>query len=239
MALNKNKNKNKNKSFTRTGLIFPANGWDPDMEAVAELPNFFEIQGWRDGLIGPPPGPARTRAELDDLLSLQQQLRNPAEWLIRKPEIELEATEDCPYIRRLLTPTPSGSFAGTDVLIRAMFTLGTIVGMHYKRKFMRPRPSQLEPRIWPPIGVPGWASYPSGHALQSFLVAKALAVVVGSDELADQLYKVAQRVAENREWAGLHYRSDTVAGEELAVAIFPRVMDAYRETFQSAAREWI
>jgi membrane-associated phospholipid phosphatase len=120
-----------------------------------------------------------------------------------------------------------------------MVTLGTVVGMYYKRKFMRPRPSQLEPRLRPIIDVPSWAAYPSGHAVQNFLVAKALAAVVGSDELADQLYKVAQRVAENREWAGLHYHSDTMAGEQLAVAIFPQVLDAYRETFQSAAREWI
>jgi hypothetical protein len=71
------------------------------------------------------------------------------------------------------------------------------------------------------------------------LVAKALATVVHSDEIGIELFKIARRVAENREWAGLHFASDTAAGEQLAFAIFPAVTDAFRETFQSAAREWI
>jgi len=227
-----------NKSLSKTGTTFPASGWDRDMEARIELPNFFEIQGWRDNLIDPPPGPDETANELEDLLEKQEKLQDPSEWLIRKPEIELEAKEDCPYIRRLLMPASSVSFSGTDVLIRAMFELGTIVGIYYKKKFMRSRPSQLEPRLRPIIDVPGWPAYPSNHALQYFLIAKALATVVHSDELSEQLFKIAQRVAENREWAGLHYCSDTEAGERLAFAIFPSVMDAYRETFQRAAREW-
>jgi membrane-associated phospholipid phosphatase len=120
-----------------------------------------------------------------------------------------------------------------------MSHLGTVVGCHYKKKFMRPRPSQLEPRLRPSLDVPAHAAYPSGHALQNFLIAQALAIVVQSDELTVELFNIAQRVAENREYAGLHYESDTIAGKQLAFAMFPAVQDAYRETFQSAAREWL
>jgi hypothetical protein len=239
MSLNKNKNKNKNKSLNKTGSIFPANGWDPEMEAVAELPNFFEIQGWRDLPLDPPPGPAQTKVELAELLNKQVQMQNPAFRQIRQPEIELEAGDDTPFYQRALTPTPSGSFAATSVLIDAMSHLGTVVGCHYKKKFMRPRPSQLEPRLRPSLDVPAHAAYPSGHALQNFLIAQALAIVVQSDELTVELFNIAQRVAENREYAGLHYESDTIAGKQLAFAMFPAVQDAYRETFQSAAREWL
>jgi hypothetical protein len=239
MSLNKNKNKNKNKSFNKTGSSFPANGWDAALEAVAELPNFFEIRGWRDLPLDPPPGPAQTKVELNELLKKQAQMRDPAERQIRLPEIQLEAERDTPYYQRVLTPTPSGSFAATGVLIDAMSELGTVVGCYYKKKFMRPRPSQLEPRLRPPIDVPAWAAFPSGHALQNFLIAQALAIVVHSDELTVQLFDIAQRVAENREYAGLHYESDTIAGKQLATVMFPMVLDAYRETFQSAAREWL
>jgi hypothetical protein len=239
MSLNKNKNKNKNKGFNKTGSIFPANGWDPGMEAVAELPNFFEIQGWRELPLDPPPGPAETKLELDELLKKQAHMQDPAERQIRLPEIVQEADENTPYYERVLTPTPSGSFAATNVLIDAMSQLGTVVGCYYKKKFMRPRPSQLEPRLRPSINVPAWAAYPSGHALQNFLIAQALATVVHSDELTVELFEIAQRVAENREYAGLHYESDTIAGKQLAIAMFPAVLDAYRETFQSAAREWL
>jgi hypothetical protein len=46
-------------------------------------------------------------------------------------------------------------------------------------------------------------------------------------------------VAVNREWAGLHYASDSAAGKKLARAVFPYVERAYRETFAAAAREWL
>jgi hypothetical protein len=239
MSLNKNKNKNKNKTFNKTGSSFPANGWDSALESVAELPNFFEIDGWRELRIDPPPGPARTRLELDELLNKQGQMQTLAVREIRLPEIQLEAGSDTPYYQRVLTPTPSGSFAATGVLIDAMSQLGTVVGCYYKKKFMRPRPSQLEPRLRPPIDVPAWAAYPSGHSLQNHLIALALATVVHSDELTTQLFEIAHRVAENREYAGLHYESDTVGGKQLATLMFPRVLESYRETFQSAAREWL
>jgi hypothetical protein len=239
MSLNKNKNKNKNKSLNKTGSTFPARGWDPGMEAFAELPNFFEILGWRDLPLEPPPGAAKTRAELDDLLDKQTEMQDPAFRQIRQAEIELEADDTTPFYQRVLTPTPSGSFSGTSILIDAMSQLGTVVGCHYKKKFMRPRPSQLEPRLRPSVDVPAWAAYPSGHALQNFLIAQALAVVTHSDEITVQLFNIAQRVAENREYAGLHYESDTIAGKQLATLMFPAVQDAYRETFQSAAREWL
>lgn len=239
MSLNKNKNKNKNKTFNKTGSTFPANGWDPALEAVAELPNFFEIPGWRDLALDPPPGPAQTAYELNQLVQKQVQMENPAVRQIRLPEILLEAEQNTPYYQRVLTPTPSGSFAATSVLIDAMSQLGTVVGCYYKKKFMRPRPTQLDPSLRPLIDVPAWAAYPSGHAVQNFLIAQALATVVHSDELTVQLFDIAQRVAENREYAGLHYESDTIAGKQLATLMFPMVVDAYRETFQSAAREWL
>lgn len=239
MALNKNKNKNKNKSFARPGTVYPANGWEVEMEAVAELPNFFEISGWRDLTLPPPPGPDHTAVELAEVLRKQEKMQTVPERILRLPDIQLEATEESPKVRRALTPTPSGSYAGTNVLIQAMFQLGTVVGCFYKKKFMRPRPSQLDPRVRPSIDVPAWAAYPSGHALQYFLIAKALSAVVHNDELTVELFKIAQEVAENREWAGVHYESDTAAGRHLAILMFPAVLDAYPETFQSAAREWI
>ena len=209
------------------------------MEAVAELPNFFEISSWRDLLTEPPPGPRETRKELDTLLENQEKrLSDLFFWLVHQPEIEFEQSNETPKFRRMLNPTPSGSYASTNVLIQAMFQLGTIVGGYYKRRFMRPRPSQLEPRLRPTIGVPSHAAYPSNHSLQNHLIANALSTVVQNDEITVQLFKIAKGVAENREYAFVHYPSDTEAGKRLALAMFPAVLDAYRETFQSARREW-
>ena len=241
MAFSKSKSKSKSKSFSKTTGSYPVDGWQTDMEAVTELPNFFETPGWRDVLIDPPPGPVETRKELDDLLVKQETLRKaPEQWRIRKPEIELEAVQDNPYFGRLLLfGNGSGVYPNTYVLMQAMVQLGFIVVCQYKKRFLRPRPSQLEPKLRPLIDVPAHASYPSGHSLQYHLVAKALASVIHSHETSEQLFLVADRIAENREWAGLHYRSDSEAGARLASEIFPFVQQAYTETFRNAAREWI
>ena len=148
----------------------------------------------------------------------------------------MEAQDENPYFNRMLN---FDAHPASYVLMQAMFELGTILAAHFKKQFMRLRPSELEPRLRPMIGVPRHAAYPSGHALQYYLVAKALASVVRSHEMGTELFEIARRVAENREWAGLHFPSDTEAGKEIAFAVFPQVVDTYSETFDAARREWL
>jgi hypothetical protein len=54
------------------------------------------------------------------------------------------------------------------------------------------------------------------------LIKQALTEVFASagDILHEELRRVATRIAENREWAGVHFRSDTAAGEKLASSIW-------------------
>lgn len=232
------KTKTKTKSLNQNVGSFPANGWDYDMEYVVELPRFFENPRWREipGL-QPPPGPDETRAELDLLLGRQANLE---ERKLRKPEIEQEAgLDDPPAIRRIMMLSPGGAYPATYMLMHAMIVLGKVVVVHFKNEYMRARPSQLEPRLRPLIDVPGHPAYPSGHALQMFLIAKALSTVVRSHEIGEQLFTIASRVAENREWAGVHFPSDTAAGKLIAFSIFPQAVDAYRDSFRKAAREWL
>jgi membrane-associated phospholipid phosphatase len=107
--------------------------------------------------------------------------------------------------------------------------VGEFVAMHWKAVFDRPRPSRLSPALMPPVAVPGHASFPSGHATQSQLMALALAEVMpeaaslaeypprsGKKVAQGPLYRVAERIARNREVMGLHYPSDSDAGKKLA-----------------------
>jgi hypothetical protein len=116
-------------------------------------------------------------------------------------------------------------------------TVGQFVVMHYKRNNKRPRPSQLSPRLMPPIAVPGHASFPSGHATEAYLMSGLLGKVVPGavsnkfdyvasvassvaetkePTSASLLDRLAERLARNREVLGLHYRSDSDAGKFLA-----------------------
>ncbi|WP_394153356.1 hypothetical protein [Loktanella salsilacus] len=55
---------------------------------------------------------------------------------------------------------------------------------------------------------------------------------------AVELFHVAQRVAENRKMAGIHYASDSMAGRELARMFAPCLIYACRRLMRDALAEW-
>jgi hypothetical protein len=236
MTMTKSMTKTKTKTKTKSGYEmtgFPSEYWlDQSLEQYLGLPNVFRTPAWKHLNLARVPSSDRTRQELTVLLNLQNDREERER---RRPEIEEEATDTTPKFRRILL---YGLGSYTSLLVEAMNLVGAIVVAHYKYRFNRPRPSQLEPALRPMIDVPGHPSFPSGHATQMYLVAQALSNLVRNHDIGVQIFQIAERVAFNREWAGLHYPSDTVAGKQLAFEIYPLVEDAYRDTFQMAAEEW-
>jgi hypothetical protein len=138
--------------------------------------------------------------------------------------------------------------------------------LYWKGYYQRVRPSQLMPALMPPISIPGHASFPSGHATQSKLVALCIEQLLpgyqqdatkklpaapsqGSlcDELTPNLRHLARRIARNREIAGLHYPSDSVGGRILAKQIFSTMLfdesnaapvPSYANALSLARAEW-
>lgn len=86
--------------------------------------------------------------------------------------------------------------------------------MHMKHKYNRARPYHLDPSIVPSISPPKHPSYPSGHSTQAYFIAFLLGEKHKQKE--QEYLKISQRIAENREYAGVHYKSDTMYGKELA-----------------------
>ena len=86
--------------------------------------------------------------------------------------------------------------------------------------------------------MPSHAAYPSNHAFQSFAVAHVLQWMIPEHPGITALFGRARRVAENREWAGLHYASDTEAGRDLAARVAPYLIEAMDEAIHHALREW-
>jgi hypothetical protein len=106
----------------------------------------------------------------------------------------------------------------------------------------------LCPGLLVPFGPPRHPAFPSGHALTAQLTTGLLLRI---DKLRaykeEALIWLAMRVARNRERAGLHYPSDSVAGQRLADVIVQRLAatDASRipnpllDTLLASARaEW-
>ena len=72
------------------------------------------------------------------------------------------------------------------------------------------RPSQADPAITTPIGLPNHPSYTSNHACASGTVAYVLGALF--PDQAARLAAMAEEAAESRLYAGIHYRFDKDAG---------------------------
>ncbi len=75
------------------------------------------------------------------------------------------------------------------------------------------RPSQADPGITLPIGLPNFPSYPSNHAA----ISAGMARILGAQFPAEKrrLDRLADEAALSRVYGGIHYRCDGVAGLEL------------------------
>ena len=167
-------------------------------------------------------------------LALRWELRELAALVEARPgaiaEIVAQKDTVLQYFRGILGFTMRSHPATTYLAIVASRIAG-FAAMRFKNQFNRMRPSSVLPVLLPPLEVPGHAAYPSGHATQANLVAMCLEVVMpqgrvmppASSQFRPQygpLRMMADRIARNREVAGLHYRSDTWAGRILASRCF-------------------
>jgi hypothetical protein len=153
----------------------------------------------------------------------------------------------------LLAITP-GSHPNTYRILHIASLIGSYAVLYYKGRYNRPRPSQLCPALMPPIPMPGHASWPSGHATQAWLKALCIEHVLqvppgtlttgDREAVSSNLRTLALRVARNREIAGLHYPTDSAAGQKLADTIAPFLTSMapntrFDKTVTAARAEWL
>ena len=211
-------------------IVFPRGYWKKRFRSFVNLSNIDPA--WKSAvtLQPPPQDPSEIDKELDELI--QKKLSGRKD---RLPEILYEAGALTKDFSRALVMNDV-SHPGTAEVIDAILIAGRLAHFHYKDKFQRPRPSQLRPDIAPVIDVPEHPAYPSGHANQYFMIAMALTEFAPQYE--QRMFDIATRVSENREYAGVHYASDTQAGKKLAEQFFPFVRRAYTQEFERARKEW-
>lgn len=215
---------------------YPAELWDPPLlatmaatEFAGQYANWSEIDTdltnaadplwkramlWRTGL----DPVAEIKSELNHLLALMADDRDRY-----APEILAQADAAPLYWFQLLN-LGGGEKPFTMALISYAQRVGEMVALDYKRWYQRPRPSALCPGLLVPFGPPRHPAFPSGHALTAHLTTGLLLRI---DKLqhykGEALLWLARRVATNRERAGLHYPSDSLAGERLATEVIERL----------------
>jgi acid phosphatase (class A) len=107
-----------------------------------------------------------------------------------------------------------------------------------KAEHNRVRPSYLDPTLTTAIPVPSHPAYPSGHSTQVHVIAHILGEFVPQHRTL--YFESAERVAHNREIAGLHYPSDSKAGKLLAEQLVVLLLSNpdFLSMFNQAKSEW-
>lgn len=216
--------------------------WDPALRAQMVVAEFGGTK-WRGvKLPGPDNSEANLQVQVQSLLALRRRARGR-----RQAEILAQAADFVAYFHKLLG-TGDRRRPATAGLVEAGVAVGHMVGMYWKNEWKRMRPAQVYPALMTLVPTPGHPSYPSNHALQSWLA--YLCVVKGLEKggvgegvcgaVDEMLRPLALRIGENREVAGVHFNDDSRAGRYLAGQLIGKVtaLKAFKALSDGVKAEW-
>jgi hypothetical protein len=171
-------------------------------------------------LLAPPPpafGSAEYLAALSEIRAFSdtrtaEQLATARKWVpFSGPIFDLLATDlIVKHRRNELDAARILAYANTaayDAIIGCFYT---------KFHYWFIRPSQADPAITTPVGLPNHPSYPSAHSCETGAFQEVLGAEFPSERR--MLEKLADEASTSRFYAGLHYRFDGDAGLELGRA---------------------
>lgn len=197
---------------------FPDHQWGLDLLLVLKAGPALLDPGLDLGL-RPPPDAEETRSELDRMQLISSRLRDrqTRDLILREADADpRELLRDGGLIpNRALAPNLWG-------LLDQVIDEAAYFALREKRRFARPRPSTVRPELGTTIPDPPHPAYPSGHSTQIHTLAGVLTSIRPSCGEAYRIF--AAGVAFRREIAGVHFPSDTRAGELIAASLLPRLL---------------
>lgn len=199
--------------------------------------HFLERQVLIELPVPPPPANSstETRADLDELLKLQQERTRAQVKMITK---HLDYDGVCAAILDSVTHRKLTRAPKTKALLKHVEMDASLAVFHAKKRFNRPRPHQLEPQLRPAIPVPDHPAYPSTHALQGYVVARTLSLLFPNN--TEELLAAGVKIGREREIAGIHYPSDAKASRALGEELFDRLQqnEKFLAEVEAAKKEW-
>lgn len=199
---------------TIADAVFPDDGWDPAIVIDDIALRFAGMACWKsDTFPEPPPEQSavdpekKFKDDLDAFIVARAALDNKV-----KDEIRYQVDDIITYFMKLSACSPDVR-PKTYFLLVLSLRIASIVVRHYKRKFMRARPAQVMPWVDTVIPTPRHPAYPSGHAMQAYLMAHAMKVV--APQLETMAMSLADRIALNRVLAGVHFPADGEASRSV------------------------
>ena len=107
-----------------------------------------------------------------------------------------------------------------------------------KMKYKRPRPYEVSEEIRSMTDTDDSPSFPSGHAIEAYALAKVLAEE--HPEKEEELFNMAEAIALSRVLMGSHYPSDIETGEEVGLLIADAYLDRdINKSWEYILKEWI
>lgn len=156
-----------------------------------------------------------TKAELKNILKKQE---NIDETMIKKIREELDLN--------VMVDRFKIAFTDKKSIIYIIVNHVDPIIMNLKERYNRVRPYILNKKIKALIDPPKHPSYPSGHSVQAYFIAYMLINKYPNNE--DFYLSIADDIAVNREYAGVHYESDTKYGKEIAKILCDKFKNEYK-----------
>ena len=165
----------------------------------------------------PPPSNTsqKTKDELSEIHSIE---RNRTSAMIAAAEYDDVHEDIFLYSAVLDSSFQPQQFPLTMSLSAHLRNDASLIDNPLKRRFGRPRPYNLDSSLHAICETNKENSYPSGHALNGYLYAYALAQIV--PEKQAEILKRADEYAHNRLVCEAHYPTDIEASRRIALVIF-------------------
>lgn len=215
---------------------FPADSWNNEFRSFISQQTKHLPADWLSAslITLAAPQPARLAGDLLLIESLATQRDSKIQ------AITTQAESFSPPMFGLLRSTRSVALDApvTMQMVTEAFNDLLPVLFYFKSEYNAARPVSYLPSLNPVFAKPGHPTYPSGHAAQSRLVALTLGAMFKG--LRQRWLDMADEIALNREIAGVHFRADTEAGQQLADSVFTLLMaqPTFSRLLPLARAEW-
>src|SRR5919106_221154 len=206
--------------MTSNPVTFDPALWRPYHFFLSHMSKFLDTIGVDCNKVDPGPPPAGyPKSEVDEVVRLRHLVDSDPDRRVRI----LDQDRQFPNFLQafgLTYQAAEGRFPWVHAATNSLpIELSRPVLLKLKKSYNAARPWQLASGLHPVVPNPGHPAYPSGHTCQTLLAVEMIKLVMPkrlpTPDAVKFIEDLAADAAINREYAGVHYASDTAAGRRL------------------------
>jgi hypothetical protein len=212
-------------------------GWEHDNPASPTAGEWkpVELPDGSKYTLDPPPANNSdiTKADLEELRQLaenrtEEDIKIIQRWAseINGPNTRWMAITEEMLKKYSLTPPEA---ARVHQIVSGTIYTASIAAFHEKYRYLRPRPTHLDPSITliDNFEVPAHPAYPSAHATTGSAASTVLSYIFPNDK--EIFIEMSKESDLSRKLAGVHYESDNIAGRKLGTQIAEDIIEGLKD----------